>query len=145
VIVKTRREALSKSLVLDSYALIVYLENEPSSDQFERILLSAAETRTELCLSLISYGELLYIVERERGLQGLAQVEAMLEDLGVRLVQVDRATVAIAAHLKAWHRISYADAFAAALAQQLAAPVVTGDPEFRDIEGEVTVEWLDLP
>jgi len=47
--------------------------------------------------------------------------------------------------LEAWHRISYADAFAAALAQQLAAPVVTGDPELRDIEGEVAVEWLDQP
>ena len=56
-----------------------------------------------------------------------------------------RVLIPKALRVKYWHRISYADAFAAALAQQLAAPVVTGDPEFRDIEGEVAVEWLDQP
>jgi ribonuclease VapC len=40
--------------------------------------------------------------------------------------------------------MSYADCFAAALAQRLDAAVVTGDPEFEDIEraGELKVEWL---
>ena len=44
--------------------------------------------------------------------------------------------------MKANHRISYADAFAAALAQEYGATVVTGDPEFRSLGEKVSVEWL---
>jgi ribonuclease VapC len=47
-----------------------------------------------------------------------------------------------AAYLKGLHPISYADCFAAALAQQLDAAVVTGDPDFRQLEGRVAIEWL---
>jgi len=32
-----------------------------------------------------------------------------------------------------------------ALAQQLDAVVVTGDPEFKSVEGIVRVEWLEQP
>lgn len=47
-----------------------------------------------------------------------------------------------AAHVKARHPISYADAFAVALAQELEAVVVTGDPEFGCVEELIDVEWL---
>ena len=47
-----------------------------------------------------------------------------------------------AAHLKAQHPISYADAFVVALAQQMQATLLTGDPEFSQVESLVAVEWL---
>jgi predicted nucleic acid-binding protein len=47
-----------------------------------------------------------------------------------------------AAHLKANHRLSYADAFAAALAREYNAAVVTGDPEFRALGDKVRLAWL---
>jgi uncharacterized protein len=39
-------------------------------------------------------------------------------------------------------RLSYADAFAAALAKIRRAELITGDPEFRAVEGEVKIHWL---
>ena len=48
----------------------------------------------------------------------------------------------IAGDLKARHRISYADCFAAALAKDRKADLVTGDKEFKKIEGDVSVHWL---
>jgi ribonuclease VapC len=47
-----------------------------------------------------------------------------------------------AAHLKARHRLSYADCFAAALAQQRDAELVTGDQEFRPLARDVKLHWL---
>jgi|LSQX01.3.fsa_nt_gb predicted nucleic acid-binding protein len=38
--------------------------------------------------------------------------------------------------------ISFADGFAAALAQTLGAQAVTGDPEFGALEGEIGILWL---
>lgn len=47
-----------------------------------------------------------------------------------------------AAHIKAHHPISYADAFAVALAVRESAIVLTGDPEFEAVKTLVEVEWL---
>jgi len=38
--------------------------------------------------------------------------------------------------------MSYADCFAAALAKDRKAHVVTGDPEFKQVEQEVQVLWV---
>jgi len=46
-----------------------------------------------------------------------------------------------AAELKARYPISYADAFAAALALKHNCPLVTGDPEFRGIQ-EIELHWI---
>jgi ribonuclease VapC len=52
-----------------------------------------------------------------------------------------------AVRLKATYPLSYADCFAAALAQRLGATVVTGDPEFHPLEddGLIAVDWLPRP
>jgi ribonuclease VapC len=47
-----------------------------------------------------------------------------------------------AAKWKAVRRISYADAFAAALAQSENAALVTGDPELKELDDILTVEWI---
>ena len=44
--------------------------------------------------------------------------------------------------MKAHYPTSYADAFAVALAQELNAPLMTGDPEFHKVEDIVQVCWL---
>ena len=54
----------------------------------------------------------------------------------------DRDRTFAAAHLKAHHKLSFADAFAVALAQEKSATVVTGDPEFKQGEPLIPVLWL---
>jgi predicted nucleic acid-binding protein len=44
--------------------------------------------------------------------------------------------------LKARGSIAYGDCFAAALAKMKKAEVVTGDKEFKQVEGEVRILWL---
>jgi predicted nucleic acid-binding protein len=38
--------------------------------------------------------------------------------------------------------MSYADCFAAALAKDRKSDLVTGDKEFKQVEGEVSIRWL---
>ena len=38
--------------------------------------------------------------------------------------------------------LRFADCFAAALAKLKKAHLITGDPEFKQIESEVSIEWL---
>ncbi len=128
--------------VLDSFALLAYLENEDGALLVQDILTKASRGADQVLLSLINYGECIYIVERERGLLQAQTMIGMVEQLPIEIVDVDRTHVLAAAHLKAHFPISYADAFVVSLAQQRQATVLTGDPEFSKIQHLVTVQWL---
>jgi predicted nucleic acid-binding protein len=47
-----------------------------------------------------------------------------------------------AALFKSGKKISYADCFAAALAKLRRAELVTGDPDFKQVEWKVQVLWI---
>ncbi len=128
--------------VLDSFALLAYLENEAGAELVGEILADAQQEECRVLFSLINYGECLYIVERERGLPAAQMLIGLIDQLPLVVVEPDRTHVFAAAHLKAHYPISYADAFAVALAQQSQATLLTGDPEFAKVQHLVTVHWL---
>ena len=127
--------------VLDSHALLAYFEGEPSGTRVRGLLRAAERRRVRLYLSLINWGEVMYIVRREKGEVAGHEVAARIDALPITLRGVDRALVQAAAVLKAQHPIAYADAFAAATAQLLKVPVVTGDPEFRRLHAVLQILW----
>jgi predicted nucleic acid-binding protein len=130
--------------VLDSYAVLAYLEGEPGADRVAELLRAAAGRRCHLSLCAVNLGEVMYIVERERGLPRAQETLARIYELPVEVVDPDRTLTLAAAHLKAQWPVAYADCFAAALARARDAPLLTGDPEFGKIgpASAPTVEWL---
>ena len=128
--------------MLDSYALLSYLENEAGALQVESLLSQAETGPSRLWMSIVNLGEVLYITERERSLAHSRNVLAAVEQLPVDMVVADRACTLAAAHIKARFPLSYADAFAAALAQIKGVPLVTDDGEFSRVESLVAIEWL---
>lgn len=135
-------ELLAEAYILDSFALMAYLENEVNGEQVTRILRKAAAGETHVYFSLINYGECLYIIEREQGLTKAQEMIAVVDQLPIETVSVDRSRVFAAAHIKANHSLSYADAFVVALAQEFNAAILTGDPEYRQVENIVSILWL---
>ena len=133
------------SFVLDSYALIGYLENESFSDQIQHILTQAKSGAFRLYLHAIHIGEVYHITLREQG-QSLADLAySRIKALPIKLIdRIDEDLLLAAAGLKASYPISYADSFAAALAIINNCPLLTGDPEFRSLEKHdiVSIEWL---
>ncbi|HEV8185304.1 MAG TPA: PIN domain-containing protein, partial [Chthoniobacterales bacterium] len=57
-------------------------------------------------------------------------------------VEADLHLVRQAAIYKATHKLSYADAFAGALAKIRKAELVTGDMEFKGLAKEIKIAWL---
>ena len=133
-----------KGYVLDSYALLAYLEIEPGGEHVKELLEAATERKCRLYMSIVNLGEVMYIAERERGLPKAQETLARIDELPIEIVSADRALTLTAAHLKAQWSIAYADCFAAALSQIKSAPLVTGDPEFRKVKpsSALQVEWL---
>lgn len=133
---------MDSSYVLDSYALIAYLENEPEGEKIEKILKVARSGKTRLYLSVVNLGEVYYITMRERGTEKANETIFIIEQLPVSIIDADKAVSLQAAKLKANHSIAYADCFAAALGILNSARVITGDPEFRKLEKDIALEWL---
>jgi ribonuclease VapC len=133
------------SFVLDSYALIGYLENESFSDQIQYTLTQAKNGTFRLYFHAIHLGEVYYITLREQGRSLANLAYSRIKALPIKLIdRINEELLLAAAGLKARYPISYADSFAAALAMINNCPLLTGDPEFRSLEkqGIISIEWL---
>lgn len=127
---------------MDSFALLAYLEEESDGARVEGLLRACKDGACRAWLSIVNFGEILYITERERGLTEALKVVAIIDQLPVTVAEANRSRTFAAAHVKARSSLSYADAIATALAREVEAHVVTGDPEFEAVEGIVPVLWL---
>ena len=133
---------MSPHYVLDTFAVMAYLRGETGGEAVRDLLRRAQGKEIALSLCLVNYGEILYVTEHVGGLEAATEAIRIVEQLPLGISSVDRALTFAAAHIKAQNPISYADAFAVALATELGATVVTGDPEFHSVEGLVPVQWL---
>jgi predicted nucleic acid-binding protein len=134
------------SYVLDSFALIGYLENKPFAQEIEDLLYRAKNNISRLYLHTLHLGEVYYITlrEQDRDLADLAY--SRIKSFPINFIYlIDEELLLAAATLKANYSISYADSFAAALARIRNASLLTGDPEFRHLEkdGVLKLAWLD--
>jgi ribonuclease VapC len=127
------------SYVLDSFALIAFLQEERGGEYINKLIESASAGKTELHMSIINLAEVHYINER-RG-NNTPQVLSAIKALPIHIASAD-AYIEQIISIKAKYAISLADCFAAALAADLHCPLVTGDPEFKKLESFLTVEWL---
>jgi predicted nucleic acid-binding protein len=92
---------------------------------------------------MINIGEAIYLTSRRNGPLAASVVLGEIDRLPVSQLPTTRERIIAAAHIRARHRLSYADAFVAGAGLELAATILTGDPEFRSIEDEVDIEWLN--
>jgi predicted nucleic acid-binding protein len=90
----------------------------------------------------VNIGEVYYLVAKRRSPAAAETFLHTFETMPIDPISNAFAEVIEAAKLKAQHAISYADAFAAATAIRHGAILVTGDREFRALEGQVTVKWI---
>jgi ribonuclease VapC len=128
--------------ILDAYALMAFLEKEPSYEKVESFFIAAVEKDTPIWMTSVNFGEVYYIVLRECGEERATEIEKIIATLPIEIVDVDRQLAKEAARFKATKNISYADCFAAALAKMSKGELITGDDEFRAVENEVKIVWL---
>jgi predicted nucleic acid-binding protein len=133
------------SYVLDSFALIGYLENEPFAQEIETILYQAKDGIHRIYLHALHLGEVYYITLREQGQDSADLAYNRIKRFPIKFVEhINEELLLSAATIKSKYSVSYADAFAAALAKVNNAALLTGDPDFRKLEkdGILKVTWL---
>lgn len=134
---------MSRKRLLDSFALLSYLNKEIGFGKVREALAEAQVSDGSLLMNEINVGETYYILHRQRGVkQAEYFLETVLVSLPIRLVQNDFQDVIDAARIKAEFPLSFADCFVVATARRESAIVLTGDPEFKKIQHLVKIEWL---
>jgi len=131
-----------RKLVLDSYALIAYLEDEKGADTVQRVLEQAERGKSQVLMSMVNWGEVYYSICRTTGEKRAEECIAVVDQLPISLVAADRKQVCEASKIKAKHSIAFGDCFAAALAIQNGCEVITGDREFRKLGTKVRILYL---
>lgn len=120
--------------VLDSYSLLAFFRDEDGADAVEKLLNEAAEDKHELFITVVNAGEVYYMCCRKDSVPKANQVWEAMRKFPIQFVEVNIELTLAAAKIKANYKLSYADAFAAALTIQRKATLVTGDDEFENIE-----------
>ena len=90
----------------------------------------------------VSYADVKYTIVRKDGAAAWHEATKILVALPIEFHPVTRELADSAADYKSRINFSLADAFAAALAKEKKAELVTGDPEFKALEKEIKLNWL---
>ena len=134
---------MKKTKLLDSYAILVWIQDEPGAQAVEDLLLSARKGQLHLVVSELNLGEVYYKCIRRAGKISASEIIERFCLLPVEIVPVDWDIIRKASEVKADIPIAYADCFAIATALLKKAIIVTGDPEFKKASHLVNIEWLN--
>jgi predicted nucleic acid-binding protein len=122
--------------------MLAWLRGEKPAAHVQKVLQQAEAGDIQLLMSWINAGEVYYMLARKHGAAMADEFLTRVPSLPIRLVKPDEGAIIAAARLKSMYRISYADAFAAALAQRENAALITGDPELKGMSERLEIEWI---
>lgn len=123
--------------VLDTSALLAYIESEDGADEVEKLLMSALEGTNELFISTVTGIEVFYISFQEQGSVIAADRLKLIRELPLVQEPLTQRLTRIVGEIKALKAMSFADSCIAGLAKFKNAILVHKDPEFEQIEEEV--------
>jgi len=128
--------------VLDSWAILAFLQDEPQAQKVEEILVKCNQDGIPLLMTTVNLGEVWYSVTRDHSGQVADEKVENIRSLGIEIIPADWTLAYQAAQYKAKGNIAYADCFAAALAALRNADLVTGDQDFKRFEGVIKIDWI---
>lgn len=131
-----------KATVLDSYAVITYLQKQPGYEDVAQVFEECIIKDREAFLCIVNWGEVIYHALRTGGNERAQLAEDIMRALPINLVEANRELTYQAARVKAFHKMSYADCFVAALAIKKKCELITGDKEFKQVEKEIKIRWI---
>jgi ribonuclease VapC len=129
--------------VLDSHALLKFLRDEPGAETVSLILEKAGQRDQPVHMTEVNYAEVQYMVRRKDGDAAWTAIANELRAAPIEFHPADRRLADMAADFKSRHKMSLTTAFAAALAKERNSELVTGDPEFKPLQKEIKIHWLE--
>jgi predicted nucleic acid-binding protein len=131
-----------KTYVFDASALFAFLRDRPGAAKVDELLKEARRGRAKLLMSAVNYGEVYGLLLRQYGADQADAAAYAVSPLPIEMLDATPQRAFQAADLKAKHKLHYVDSFAAALAIEYKATLVTSDSDFRKLGQGFPVVWL---
>ena len=131
-----------KTYVLDASALLIFLQKKASAPKVGELFKEALRGRTEILMSAVNCGEVYGVILRVHGPGRATAAMSAIYPLPLQLIDVTSQKALRAADIKFRYKLYYVNSFAASLAVDHKATLVTSDSDFRSLGNTVSILWL---
>lgn len=131
-----------KTYVLDASAVFAFLQKKPNANKVNELLKEAMRGRADVLMSAVNYGEVYGGILREHGPDRAIATMNAVHPLPIRMMDATPQRAFRAAEVKSKYKLYYVDGFAAALAIEYKATLVTSDSDFRRLGHGFPVLWV---
>ena len=131
-----------KSYVLDASALLSFLQGAGGSEKIRELLEHGQQGDASIAMCAVNWGEVYYASYRRLDRKQVEEVRQAVRQFPISMVSADLRLAEVAAEIKIRHKLAYSDCFAAALALERHAILVTSDRDFKRIQGRVRIMWV---
>lgn len=131
-----------KPYVLDASALLAFVQKTEGAQKVSELFKNGVRGSIEIFMSAVNYGEVYGLILREYGLERAVATMSALQPLPLRIMDATIERTLRAADVKSKYKLYYVDSFAAALAIECQAKLVTSDFDFRRLGHSVPIAWL---
>jgi predicted nucleic acid-binding protein len=133
-----------KTYVFDASSLFAYLQKKPGAPKVSEFLKDAVRGSAQVLISAVNYGEVYGRILRDYGPEQALTTMHAVSPLPIEVVDATPQRAFQAAGIKAQYKLHYVDSFAAALAIEHKATLVTSDSDFRKLGHSFPVVWLKV-
>ena len=131
-----------RTYVFDASALLAFMEDKPGAAKVEELLTAAQRGHSRILMSAVNYGEVYGKLLRDRGEDQAHRAMMSIGPFPIALEDATRQRAFRASEIKYTYKLYYVDAFAAALAIEHKAALVTSDSDFRRLGHGFPIVWL---
>jgi PIN domain nuclease of toxin-antitoxin system len=117
--------------VLDADGILAFLEDRPGATAIEELLKGSVESRTPILMSVVSWGSVYQVIFKVHGEVATDNKMRELKQLSIELIPADDAACIRAALISAQFNLPYINSFAAALAWQRKATLISTQSDLK--------------
>ena len=128
--------------ILDASALVAYFLDRPGAVKVQELLKSGARGRSNILMSTVNFGEAYGFILRAEGAERASAMVSAIHPLPIRFIDATEHRCCRAAEVKHKYKLHYSDSFAASLAIENKATLVSSDSDFRRLGHNFPVLWL---
>ena len=133
-----------KTYVFDASALFAFLQKKPGALRVNQMLKDAMRRQAQILMSAVNYGEVYGRILRDHGPDNALTTMHAVGPLPIEIADATPQRAFQAAEVKAKYKLYYLDSFAAALAIEHKATLVSSDSDFRKLGHTFPVVWLKV-
>ncbi len=122
--------------LLDTSAIIAYLTNEREAGKVFKLAPKSA-------IPFVALSEFYYIVWKKKGKEEADNAYGLIKSWGFPFLQPTESIILTAGRFKVIYKVGFADSYIASFSFNEDLILVTKDKDYKSLEGEVKILFLD--